>query len=166
MTMKMQNLVKRFWPDPGAALERRLHRRALMYWWRARGGHDLVVLSSFDPLEIEDDFSHGFLLDLRPDEPMLAYSGPVLAQEAGLEAEQVPLASIKPDSLLMRFAHHHARAVVSGEPETAEYDFVTYAGYHVLCRGALLPLSSDGDRIDHVYGVVSWKSEKLPQPGS
>src|SRR3546814_14136375 len=46
-------------------------------------------------------------------------------------------------------------------PVMAEYDFVTNGGYHVLCRGALLPLSSDGVMLDHVYGVISWKSEKI-----
>ena len=73
---------------------------------------------------------------------------------------------ISANILLMRFASHHERALASGQPETAEYDFVTFAGYHVLCRGALLPLSADGVSLDHVYGVVSWKSEKVANQAS
>jgi hypothetical protein len=160
--MMVPDLMKRFLPQPGRAMERRLHKRAVLYWWHARGERDVAVLADFDPLEIEDDFSHGFLLDLRAaDDPVFTYIGPVLAQEAGVEGDRVHLASVPETSLLMRFASHRARALASGQPETAEYDFVTFAGYHVLCRGALLPLSADGVTLDHVYGVVSWKSEKV-----
>lgn len=161
--MIMPDLMKRFLPHPGRALERRLHKRAVLYWWHARGEREVVALADFDPLEIEDDFSYGFMLDLRAaDGPVLTYIGPVLAQEAGVDGDRIRLASVPETSLLMRFASHHARALASGQPETAEYEFVTFAGYQVLCRGALLPLSADGVTLDHVYGVVSWKSEKLP----
>ena len=165
--MEMPGLMKRFFPQPGRTLERRVHKRAVHYWWHARGERDAVALADFDPLEIEDDFSHGFLLNLRaPDHPVLTYIGPVLAQEAGLDGDPVPLASVADNSLLKRFANHYPRALASGEPETAEYEFVTFAGYHVLCRGSLLPLSADGATLDHVYGVVSWKSEKLANQAS
>lgn len=160
--MIMPNLMRKLMPEPGRALERRLHKRAVLYWWHARGERELVSLADFDPLEIEDDSSHGFLLDLTtPSDPVFTYVGPVLAQEAGFDGDQVRFAAVPDSSLLMRFARHHPRALASGLPEMAEYDFVTFAGYHVLCRGSLLPLSADGAVVDHVYGVVSWKSEKL-----
>lgn len=165
--MIVPGLMKIFLPQPGRALERRLHKRALLYWWHARGERETVALADFDPLEIEDDFSHGFLLSLHaPDSPVFTYVGPVLAQEAGVDGDRIPLAAVPETSLLRRFASHYPRALGSGEPETAEYDFVTFAGYHVLCRGALLPLSGDGATLDHVYGVVSWKSEKLADQAS
>ena len=161
MTMMMPGLMKRLLPQTGRALERRLHKRAILHWWHARGEREIVALGDFDPLEIEDELSHGFLLNLcSADAPVLTYIGPVLAQEAGVDGDRVPLVSVPETSLLKRFAEHYPRALASGQPETAEYDFVTFAGYHVLCRGALLPLSGDGTTLDHVYGVVSWKSEK------
>ena len=165
--MMVPDLMRRFLPQPGRALERRLHKRAVLRWWHARGERDVAALADFDPLEIEDDFSYGFLLDLRAaDDPVFTYIGPVLAQEAGVEGDRVRLASVPETSLLVRFASHYARALASGQPETAEYDFVTFAGYQVLCRGALLPLSADGVSLDHVYGVVSWKSEKVANQAS
>jgi hypothetical protein len=160
--MRLQQLIQKFLPQPAQTLERRLHRRALQYWQNALGDDGLVRLADFDPLAIEDDFSHGFLLDVRaPIGPRFSYVGPVLEQEAGVSGINVLLAGVRADSLLMRFASHYPRVLDSGAPETAEYDFVTDAGYHVLCRGALLPLSSDGVTLDHVYGVVSWKSERV-----
>jgi len=143
-------------------MERRLHRRALLYWEKALGDRALVTLADFDPRQIEDDFSHGFLLDISAElGPRFSYIGPVLQQEAGVTGKNILMAGLPANSLLMRFASHYPRVLDSGQPETAEYDFTTAAGYHVLCRGALLPLSSDGHGIDHVYGVVSWKSEKV-----
>lgn len=162
MTMRMPQLMRMLFPQPGHALERRLHKRAMLYWQSALGDRELVALADFDPLAIEDDSNHGFLLDLRtPAEPIFSYVGPVLEQEAGVEGDRIRLKSVPQQSLLMRFASHYPRVLESRQPETAEYDFVTHAGYHVLCRGALLPLSADGSSIDHVYGVVSWKSEKV-----
>lgn len=160
--MRMQYLMRRLFPQRGQALERRLHKRAVQYWRDALGGRELVALADFDPLEIEDDSRHGFMLDLRmPAEPIFSHIGPVLEQEAGVDGDQIRLEAVPSHSLLSRFASHYPRVLESGQPETAEYDFVTDAGYHVLCRGALLPLSADGVTVDHVYGVVSWKSEKV-----
>lgn len=162
MKMRMQQLIRMLFPQPGPALERRLHKRAVQYWRNALGDREMVALADFDPLAIEDDSSHGFLLNLgMPIEPVFSYIGPVLEQEAGVHGDQVRLAAVPQHSLLRRFASHYLRVLESGQPETAEYDFVTSAGYHVLCRGALLPLSADGVTVDHVYGVVSWKSEKV-----
>lgn len=147
-------------PEP--SLERRLHKRAVLYWARTRGTRPVPTVEAFDPSAIEDDLSHGFMLDLRgPGEPTFTAIGPVLEQEAALNGSPVPYDAVSEDSLLKRFARHFPRVLESGSPETAEYDFVTPASYHVLCRGALLPLSSDGRTIDHVYGVISWKSQKI-----
>ena len=159
--MSLQNLFGRLFPQPLATLERRLHRRAVNYWQSVRSDGDLVILADFDPLAIEDDSSHGFMLDVRdPACPKLTYVGPVLEQEAEIGRTDIPLSTVKANSLLARFANHYPRVLESQSPETAEYDFVTHAGYHILCRGALLPLSSDGKDVDHVFGVVSWKSER------
>lgn len=159
--MYMSDILKELFGRPSRTLERRLHRRATLYWQSLGGGRRLVGLAEFDPSRIEDDLSHGFLLDLRNlHQPLFSYIGPVLEQEAGLEGKHIDFAAVPSASLLMRFASHYARVLESGQPETAEYGFMTAAGYHVLCRGALLPISSDGEVIDHVYGAVSWKSEK------
>lgn len=160
--MNVPKLISRFFTPPGRALERRLHKRAVTYWTSAIGDRGVVKLTDFDPQQIEDDASHGFLLDLsKRSDPVFAYVGPVLEQEAGVEGKAIRFMEVPQHSLLMRFASHYERVLASRAPETAEYDFVTDAGYHVLCRGALLPLSSDGVTVDHVYGVVCWKSVKV-----
>lgn len=155
------DFLRRWRGDAPGRLERRLHRRTVDYWREARGDAALLSLDRFDPAAVEDRLDQGFLVDLTGPEPRLARIAPVLQDEAGLDGETAALAEVPAESLLARFAAHHSRAVDTGEPVTAEYDFVTAAGWHVLCRGALLPLSAGGERVDHVYGVISWKSEKV-----
>lgn len=147
--------------SPKVKEERRLHIRALHYWQAAATGQDLVSLKGFDWLAFEDRSSHCFLLDLtNPAEPLLAYVGPVLRDEADVEGDQILLSKVPQDSLLSRFATQFPKIVETNAPITADYEFVTAAGYRVLCRGVLVPLSKSGTKVDHVCGWISWKSEK------
>lgn len=145
-----------------ARLERRLHRRAVQYWRSALGESRYLRLDRFNPKAVEDRLDQGFLLDLRdPEAPAVSRIAPVLQDEAGVESDAVALPAVAESSLLARFAAHYSQVLVTEQPVMAEYDFVTEAGYRVLCRGALLPLSSEGDRVDHVYGIISWKSHRV-----
>lgn len=142
--------------------ERRLNRRALLYWRSIGGGNGLVAVDRFDPQALEDCSSHGFMLDLRDlAVPFICHVGPVLQEEADITHLPVALADVSPQSLLGQFGRRWEEVLSGQQPVTAEYDFTTNR-YHIFCRGVLLPLSSEGQAIDHVYGVISWKSEKLP----
>lgn len=155
-------LIRRFTRSKPAALERRLHKRAVRYWERAIGSADYLRLSKFDPASVEDALSHGFMLDVTdPAAPVFTSVGPVLQDEAGLECGIALFETVEETSLLARFSSRYLEVIETRAPVTAEYDFVTAAGYQVLCRGALLPLSSSGERVDHVYGVISWRSQKV-----
>ena len=142
--------------------ERRLNRRALLYWRSIGQAGDLVAVDKFDPQALEDCSSHGFMLDLRDAAgPLICHVGPVLHEEADIKQLPVALADVSQRSLLGQFGRRWEDVLAQQQPVTAEYDFTTDR-YHIFCRGVLLPLSSDGQAIDHVYGVISWKSEKRP----
>jgi hypothetical protein len=142
--------------------ERRLHNRAMLYWQALKRDGEFVLLRDFDPMVLEDRSTHGFLLDLMTAEkPVLRFIGPVLRDEALVQGNDVPIADVARDTLLRRFADRHEEVLAARTAIPAEYNFVTSADYHVQCRGVLLPLSSDGVLLDHVYGVISWKSEKV-----
>jgi hypothetical protein len=142
--------------------ERRLNRRALLYWRSIGREGDLVAVNKFDPQALEDCSSHGFMLDLRDvAAPLICHVGPVLQEEADITHLPITLADVPPRSLVGQFGRRWEEVLSQQQPVTAEYDFTTDR-YHIFCRGVLLPLSSDGLTIDHVYGVISWKSEKLP----
>lgn len=140
--------------------ERRLNRRALLYWQSIGRAGDLVAVDKFDPQALEDYSSHGFMLDLRDAAgPLICHVGPVLHEEADVKELPVALTDVLPRSLLGQFGRRWEEVLSQQQPVTAEYDFTTDR-YHIFCRGVLLPLSADGQTIDHVYGVISWKSEK------
>ena len=142
--------------------ERRLNRRALLYWRSIGRKGDLVAVDQFDPHALEDCSSHGFMLDLRDAAgPLICHVGPVLHEEADVKGLPVALADVSQRSLLGQFGRRWEEVLSQQQPVTAEYEFST-ASYQIFCRGVLLPLSSDGQTIDHVYGVISWKSERLP----
>lgn len=159
---KFMKLLPAFGFCKPPAGERRLHNRVMSHWQKLKRDREFVLLRDFDPLELEDSATHGFLLDLTAaGRPMLRFVGPVLRDEASIEGDDVALSDVGGDTLLRRFADRHPEVSADRLAISAEYDFVTSAGYHVLCRGVLLPLSSDGVQLDHIYGVISWKSEKV-----
>lgn len=144
------------------ARERRLHRRAMLYWEGLKCEREFPLLEEFNFFELEDHAAHGFLLDLRDaGEPLVTQVGDVLRDEGDLACVPVKLDDVPPTSLLGQFGRRWKQVLSERKPAVSEYDFVTAAGYHVYCRGVLLPLSSDGAAIDHVYGVITWKSEKV-----
>ncbi len=146
--------------------ERRLHNRASRYWESRRDGREFPSLSNFNISELEDVQSHGFLLDLTlGGDPVIAHAGEVLREEADLRDGPTRVRDVRPTSLLGQFGSRWALVLEKREPLTSEYGFVTEAGYQISCRGVLLPLSSDGCDIDHIYGVVRWKSEKAVEHG-
>lgn len=162
MTLLMKKIIRRIGAYRQSPLERRLHRRALLYWHSMSGGKEFVDLSAFDPMAIEDRSAHGFMLDLTSEAgPTLCYIGPVLRDEADVRTETIALADVPEQSLLGQFGNRYIDVLTQRQPLTAEYDFTTDNGYQVFCRGVLLPLSSNGTTIDRIYGVISWKSEKV-----
>ena len=144
--------------------ERRLHNRALAYWSGLKHEHEFPLVERFNFQKFESISSHGFLLDLITyTEPTVTYVGDVLYEEAGCSSMPTKLTEISEDSLLGQFARRWEHVTTLGEPFISEYDFTTFAGYRVSCRGVLLPLSTAGNVVDSIFGVISWKSEKVAQ---
>jgi hypothetical protein len=159
---------------PGEA-ERRLHNRALAYWSALKSDYAYPLVEQFDFCKFETISSHGFLLDLFTyGEPTITFVGDVLGEEAECFSLPARLKDISEDSLLGQFAGRWSEIATTGKPQTSEYVFETFAGYRVFCRGVLLPLSDLGTTVDCIFGVISWKSEKivvesyghLPETGS
>lgn len=148
-----------------AATERRLHRRAASYWQSLRDGVDVPLLKDFDLTFCEEFASRGFLLHIDRDGPVLSHVGEILMDEAELASPLIALADVPATSLVGLFGRRYAQVLNGRTPVTTEHVFDTDAGYRISCRSVLLPFRGSGDMIDHVYGVVSWKSEKIANLG-
>lgn len=138
--------------------ETRLSRRALLYWRSLKGRSDTVRLDQFDPLYLQDRGSNGFLIDfIDPADPILRHLGSGLGEEAGLHADNIPLAQLPPGSLVSHVTNVARDALTTAGPVQEECE-VDLGGTTLLYRCVLLPLCSSGDQFDHVYGIVTWKS--------
>ena len=60
-------------------------------------------------------------------------------------------------SLLSRLTDHYLQIIANRAPIGFEAEFVSQRGHNTLYRGILMPLSSDGETIDFIYGVINWK---------
>jgi microcompartment protein CcmK/EutM len=47
--------------------------------------------------------------------------------------------------------------IANHAPIGFEAEFLSHRGINTLYRGILMPLSTDGDQIDFIYGVINWK---------
>lgn len=145
--------------------ERRLHNRARAAWEAARKGNKVPRIGDLDWQRMEKISEHAFLLTLRDSmSPLVVRAGDVIAEEAGLTSLPVCLDDVPKSSLLGQFGLRWQEPVLKSEPMTSEYEFITEYGYQISCRGVLLPLSTDGETIDQVCGVINWKSQQATRP--
>ena len=139
--------------------EMRLHRKALLYWRSIKGGRPYVPFHEFDPVYLHDRSTSGFLLDIYDAHAVIIrHIGNVLREEAGLDRDNIPLSEIPSGSLLSHFARSYSLVVQYAEPLSEEVELMIDGDQRTLYRGILLPLCAGGSKIDHVYGIISWKN--------
>ncbi|HYJ53509.1 MAG TPA: hypothetical protein VEW04_10100 [Allosphingosinicella sp.] len=139
--------------------ERRMHVRAYNYWVSLLSGRAYPSIQDLDPANIEDFGPHSVLLDFSrdPEDPEIAYLGGALRTECGLDAGIRNISEVPSRSLLSRLTDHYLQIIANSAPIGFEAEFVGQRGYHTLYRGILMPLATDGETIDFIYGVINWK---------
>ncbi|MEA3030129.1 MAG: hypothetical protein QOG13_1454 [Sphingomonadales bacterium] len=139
--------------------ERRMHVRAYNYWVSLLAGRAYPAIQDVDPTNIEDFGPHSVLLDFSGDQedPEIAFLGRALRIECGLDATIRRISAVPSRSLLSRLTDHYLQIIANRAPIGFEAEFVSQRGHNTLYRGILMPLSSDGETIDFIYGVINWK---------
>jgi hypothetical protein len=139
--------------------ERRMHVRAYNYWVSLLAGRAYPAIQDVDPHNIEDFGPHSVLLDFSrdPEDPEIAFLGGGLRAECGLDANIRHISEVPSRSLLSRLTDHYLQIIANRAPIGFEAEFVSQRGHNTLYRGILMPLSSDGEAIDFIYGVINWK---------
>jgi hypothetical protein len=74
-----------------------------------------------------------------------------------LSGEVGAISDVPSRSLLSRLTDHYLQIIANRAPIGFEAEFVNQRGASICYRGILMPLSSDGDTIDFIYGVINWK---------
>src|SRR3954471_25086168 len=139
--------------------ERRMHVRAYNYWVSLLAGRAYPAIHDVDPHNIEDFGPHSVLLDFSRDaeDPEIAFLGRALRVECGLDANIRHISEVPSRSLLSRLTDHYLQIIANRAPIGFEAEFVGIRSHSTLYRGILMPLSSDGEAIDFIYGVINWK---------
>jgi hypothetical protein len=139
--------------------ERRMHVRAYNYWVSLLGGRAYPAIQDVDPHNIEDFGPHSVLLDFSrsTEDPEIVFLGRALRAECGLDATIRRISEVPSRSLLSRLTDHYLQIIANSAPIGFEAEFVGQRGYNTMYRGILMPLSTDGETIDFIYGVINWK---------
>ncbi len=149
-----------------SAAERRLSYRLKTYWEDKRCGREFPALGDIVPSEIAELWPWCFLLDVAQSRafPYFRYLGYELSRYSGVFLSgEADWASTLLDKAVANYAdvlNHRMPVLV--EEEIARFDRRT-----LLFRATLLPLSTDGHRIDYVLGAANGKLvDELPHLGA
>jgi hypothetical protein len=139
--------------------ERRMHVRAYNHWVSLLDGRALPSIEDLNPEELTDFGPNSVLLDFTggAENPAIAYLGTKLGHECGFDEEPLTVADVPARSLLSRLTDHYLQIIANRAPIGFEAEFVNTRGHNTVYRGILMPLSTDDDTIDFVYGVINWK---------
>jgi hypothetical protein len=139
--------------------ERRMHVRAYNYWVSLLDGRAYPTIGDVDPANIEDFGPNSVLLDFTggSDNPGIVYLGGALREECELYGDIQSIEDVPSRSLLSRLTDHYLQIIANCAPIGFEAEFLSQRGLNTMYRGILMPLSSDGDQIDFIYGVINWK---------
>jgi hypothetical protein len=139
--------------------ERRMHVRAYNHWVSLLDGRALPSIEDLNPEELTDFGPNSVLLDFTSgaENPAIAYLGGKLSHECGFDEAPLTVADVPARSLLSRLTDHYLQIIANRAPIGFEAEFVNTRGHNTMYRGILMPLSSDDDTIDFVYGVINWK---------
>lgn len=134
--------------------DRRAQVQAHGRWSSLRGGRFCPSLAEMDQRDLKGPCT--VLIELIEDKAILRFAGASLLGQCS--AAFVPAFEAVPeDSLLACLITHYRQVLASREPAAFTGEHRAPAGQSSLYRGILLPLSSDGRSIDHVYGTISWR---------
>ena len=144
--------------------DRRMQVRAYNYWTSLLSGRDFPSIEDLEPASVAQFASHSVLLDFTagPSNPVTAYVGAAVRRECEIDPEVETLTMVPEGSLLAQLSGHHAQTIDTRAPVGIEAEFVNQRGVGICYRGILMPFSSDGDTIDFVYGVFSWREQAAP----
>lgn len=139
--------------------ERRMQIRAHSFWTSQLHDKHYPSIEDLDPSAVEDFSDYSILLDFTSgiENPSIDYLGDKLRAACDVSANITYLDEVPRRSLLSRIADHYLQIIANRAPIGFEAEFVNDRGNVIMCRGILLPYSSDDDTIDFIYGVINWK---------
>src|SRR3546814_8745460 len=138
--------------------ERRMHVRAYNYWVSLLDGRPYPSIRDLEPHNLDDFGPHSVLLDFTAgsEDAAVPFIGRADRKSTRLNGEIRTIADVPGRSLLSRLTDHYLQIIANCAPIGFEAAFVGQRGVKTMYRGILMPLSSYGDKIAYIYGVINW----------
>jgi hypothetical protein len=137
--------------------ERRLVLRVLNHWQELRGARSFAARRELDPAVLGDDRRYCCVLDLDDEsDPVFAYVG-VAFDAAHVPSEVRRVSNCRLGSFLGLATEFFPRVLEKRIPVSIGGE-ATSDGRSILFRAILLPLSSDGTRIDALLGAANCRA--------
>ena len=132
--------------------------RILSYWNRIRADKEFPALTDVNISEIEEIYHFTFTIALgeTEDEHMVQYFGPDLVSTFGQDYTGSPLIEAMNDTMINNTIGFYEKVIEARRPQSESSEFFM-DGKEVKYRSIILPLSSDGEAIDYLFGTTNYK---------
>lgn len=145
-------------PPPLKGQEQRMTFRLLSLWNRLRGERSMPSLADIDIHEIEEVWHSTFTIDVRGDESehVFQYFGPDLATVFDNDYTGMELEDAMNDIMINNTIGYYDKVIQTKQPQSESSEFYM-DGKEVRYRSIILPLSSDDENIDFVFGTTNYR---------
>ncbi|HEV2078339.1 MAG TPA: hypothetical protein VGR19_00360 [Allosphingosinicella sp.] len=142
-------------PNRGGLDQRREADRAYRRWTAMLRGRICPSIEDLEPAGVAGP--RDLLMDLRhdPSDPELVCAGGALIADCGRRGMR-RLSDVPAGSFLSLLAAHCRHVTSTRHPIAFEGEEAASDGRSISYRAILLPLSSDGETVDFVYGTIGW----------
>ncbi|MCP5373311.1 MAG: hypothetical protein H6907_16415 [Hyphomicrobiales bacterium] len=137
--------------------ERRLSRRAVIFWRSLRRVRGFPSMLDFRPERLPFDWNDCFVLEVdgHRQDPLFDFVGAAFDLDGGGELAGQPASRAPGDTLLQRVSGAWPACCDAGLPVQVSGGFRHRAGHAVLHRSVLLPFTREGRRLDYLVGATS-----------
>ncbi len=142
-------------PNRGGLDQKRGAERAYRRWTAMLRGRICPSIEDLEPAGVAGP--RDMLMDLRHDatDPHLVCAGGALIADCGRRGMK-QLSDVPAGSFLSLLAAHYRHVASTRHPVAFEGEEAASDGRSIAYRAMLLPLSSDGETVDFVYGTIGW----------
>ncbi len=129
-------------------------RLLLAYWLAKKGDRPAPTRAEIDPAEIKSLLPHVGLVDVEPSPLRFRFrlAGTEIIKGYGEELTGRYLDEVDLDNHEREIIGDYTRAAESGEPSCSMLDYKRKDGHYIRYERMVLPLSSDGKKIDMLIG--------------
>jgi hypothetical protein len=129
-------------------------KKLLAYWLEKKGDRRAPSRADIDPLDIVPLLPHVVMIDVERDPQRFRYRlvGTEIVRQLGRDLTGRYLDELEHNPRVAAIAAEYARVAAWGAPVCATWEYTREDGRHIRYERLALPLSSDGETVDMLFG--------------